>query len=356
MTSQVQQKDVMAIRQKQKRRFVLTGIGLAAASFAVFLIALSSGAMNLSPGRTAAILWSKLSGTGPAFPGNEVAVVWDIRLPRILCGFFVGAGLAMGGVIFQALLRNPLADPYTLGVSTGAAFGASAALYASLAYGIFLPVSACAFLSAFLTLGAVIAIAGRGGGMLSSSLVISGIIVSSILSSGVSFLKMMAGENVSAIVFWLMGSLASRTWENVALVGTMTVLCGTAAIVFARDLDVMTLGDDAAQALGVDTGRTRLLYLILGACMTAACVAVSGVIAFVGLAVPHILRFWLTSKSRALLPLSALLGGLLLMLADHCTRMLSAGEIPVGVLTTLFGGPFFIFVFTRRPEGRGGHG
>lgn len=187
--------------------------------------------------------------------------------------------------------------------------------------------------------------------MLSSSLVIAGIIVSAILSSGISCIKMMAGENVSAIVFWLMGSLASRTWRDVALIAPVVLIAGILAYIFADDLNVMTLGDETAKALGVDTKRVRLLYLLLGACVTAACVAVSGVIGFIGLVVPHILRFWLTSDNRSLLPLSALLGGFLLVLADNAARMLSAGEIPVGVLTTLLGGPFFIYVFLRRERG-----
>lgn len=336
---------------KKRRRIRLVGISLLLMVCAAALAALAMGAMALSPSKVLSAVAAGLTGNTSGLRPNEIAVVWDIRLPRILCGLFVGMGLGEAGVIFQSLLRNPLADPYTLGVSTGAAFGASVAIYLAVTYGIRLPVAAMAFLCALATLLLVIAIAQRGGGMLSSSLVIAGIIVSAILSSGISCIKMMAGENVSAIVFWLMGSLASRTWRDVALIAPVVLIAGILAYIFADDLNVMTLGDETAKALGVDTKRVRLLYLLLGACVTAACVAVSGVIGFIGLVVPHILRFWLTSDNRSLLPLSALLGGFLLVLADNAARMLSAGEIPVGVLTTLLGGPFFIYVFLRRERG-----
>lgn len=337
--------------QSNRWRRRLVGLVLALGVCVVMCAATGMGAMQLGGEKTLQILWGGLTGNLAGLRPNEFAVVWDIRLPRILCGAFVGAGLAMGGTIFQSLLRNPLADPYTLGVSTGAAFGAAAAIYAGIVYGVLIPTAAAAFLCAFVTLLVVILIARQGGGMRSSNLVVAGIIVSAILSSGISFLKMLAGENVSAIVFWLMGSLSSKTWSDVALVAPIVTVAGAIAIFMARDLNVMTLGDDTADSLGVDVRRVRLVYLVLGACITAACVSVSGVIGFVGLVVPHILRFWLTSDNRALLPLSALLGSLLLLLADNATRLLAAGEIPVGVLTTLLGGPFFIYVFLRRPNG-----
>ena len=159
---------------------------------------------------------------------------------------------------------------------------------------------------------------------------------------------MAAGEEVSAIVFWIMGSLVSRQWKHVLLV-MPTVFIGTLiSWAFANDLNVMTLGDTEAQSLGVNTKQIRLLYLVLGSFLSAACVSVSGVIGFVGLIVPHLLRMWLTADNRVLIPLAALLGGLLLMLADNATRLLAGGEIPVGVLTTLLGGPFFLYIFSRK--------
>ncbi len=334
--------------------------GMAAAAMLVLLVVclilfVGMGAMEIGAGKSLSILLGKLTGGVPQLLAsgvkeNEIAVVWDIRLPRVLCGIMVGTGLSVSGVIFQSLLRNPLADPYTLGVSTGAAFGASLAILASVTYGIMLSTAAFAFLFAFLTLLLVIFIAQRGGGMFASNLIISGIIVSAILSSGISFIKMMAGEEVSAIVFWLMGSLSSRRWSDVLLVTPFVLVGAVIAYVFANDLNVMTLGEREARTLGVNTKRIRLMYLILGSCITAACVAVSGVIGFIGLVVPHILRYWLTPDNRLLIPLSGLMGGLLLSVADNATRMMASSEIPVGVLTTLIGGPFFIYVFIRRQK------
>ena len=218
----------------------------------------------------------------------------------------------------------------------------------NITYGVFFSTTAFAFLFAFLTLIFVILIAQKGGGMLSSNLIISGIIVSSILSSGISFIKMIAGENVSAIVFWLMGSLSSRQWSDVKLVAPIVLIGGLIAWIFADDLNIMVLGDETAQTLGVNTRRIRLLYLIVGSSVTAACVAVSGIIGFIGLIVPHTLRFWISGNNRVLLPLSALTGALILSLADNATRLFSTSEIPVGVLTTLIGGPFFIYIFLRK--------
>lgn len=338
---------------KKTKNCILLGVGMLFILLLLAVITLSNGAMKLEFGKILRILWAMLTQDATVrslFKANEVAVIWEIRLPRILCGIFVGGGLAVAGAIFQAILCNPLADPYTLGVSTGAAFGASLAILCSVLWGIVIPITAVSMATAFLTLLLVIFIAEKGGGLASENLIISGIIISSILSSGISFLKMMAGENVGAIVFWLMGSLSSRHWADVLTVAPVVTLGLGMAFYFANDLNIMLLGDESAQALGINTGRTRLIYLIIGACITAACVAVSGIIGFIGLVVPHMLRFRLTSNNRALLPLSALAGAIILSIADNATRLLSAGEIPVGVLTTLIGGPFFIYVFVRRKK------
>ena len=312
------------------------------------------GAMDIDYRDISSIIWGKITGNLAIlenYPQNEIAVVWDIRLPRILCAFFVGLGLAVSGAVFQSLLRNPLADPYTLGVSGGAAFGASLAIYLGITYGMMFPVVNMAFIFSAMTLFFVIMIAQSGGGLYSTSLIISGIIVSSILSSGVSFLKMLAGENVSAIVFWLMGSLSGSSWQEVTVVGTIIPVSCLIIWCFANDLDVMTLGEDTALSLGINTKRTRLILLILGAAITASCVAISGIIGFVGLIVPHMLRFWLTSSNRSLIPLSALLGGFILLIADSVARVVSANGIPVGLLTNLFGGPFFIYIFLKKQKG-----
>ncbi len=278
----------------------------------------------------------------------SVAIVWDIRLPRIITAILVGGGLAVSGVVFQALLMNPLADSYTIGVSTGAAFGAVLAIYFNLfVIEYTLPIIPCAFVGAILTLVLVSKIANRNGYLSSSNLIIAGIIVSSILSSGISLLKSASGEQVSAIVYWLMGSLSARTWHHV-LLGSIFIIIGILiCIYFSEDLNILCLGERESRFLGVNSDKIRKLFFVIASMITAVCVSISGIIGFVGLVVPHMLRFSLTTDNRVLIPIAALLGGLLLLLADTFSRVLLNVEIPVGVMTTLFGGPFFIYIFIK---------
>ena len=329
--------------RENRIRYFAAGAVMTAGIAAVFLLGINLGDLKISLKEVWQVIIGKLMNNSDMLAEvkkNTAAVVWEIRIPRIICGIFAGAGLGIAGVIFQGILQNPLADPYTLGISTGASFGAALAIY--------FPVSAAALISSLITLAAVIFITKRGGGMESANLIIAGIIVSSILSSGVSLIKMLAGEDVGAIVFWLMGSLAAKSWNDAMLLMGSVIVFGTASVIFAKELDIMSLGDDTAHSLGINTEKMRTFYLIVGAALSAVCVSVCGVIGFVGLIVPHLLRFWLTSSNRVLIPLSALTGAILLSLADNAARIIASGEIPVGVITTLIGGPFFIYIFTRR--------
>jgi len=343
--------DGIQLRRNNRNKYRLIGFGIFVLIIITLIIAVGTGAMQIGFNESMHILWGKFTRSSlEGVKENMVAVVWEIRMPRVLCGLFVGMGLSVAGVIFQSLLGNPLADPYTLGISSGAAFGASLAILLNILYGLVFPVTVFAFGFAFLTMVLILMISKRAGGFTTSSLIISGIIIGSILSAGISFIKMTAGENVSAIVFWIMGSLVSCQWTDVFLLMPTVFTSIIIAYSFANDLNVMTLGDDGAQALGVNIKQTRFIYLIIGSCLTAVCVSVSGIIGFVGLVVPHLLRLWLTADNRVLIPLSALFGGFLLIIADNATRLFSGGEIPVGVLTTLFGGPFFLFVFLNGPR------
>jgi iron complex transport system permease protein len=344
-----------AVRKKCLRLALILCIALAG----LVILALGLGAMDVPAGRILRIVWGKLRSNQDWYAGippGMAAVVWELRLPRIVTSILAGAGLAVCGVIFQGILQNPLADPYTLGISTGAAFGASLAIFLNIVLGLVLPISLTALVFAALTLILVLLISERGRGLGSSpdsaNLIMAGIILSAILSAGISFMKMLSGENVGAIVFWLMGSLSARGWNDALLLTAVVPAAAVLAMIFAADLNILTLGSRSAESLGVHVKRVRLFYLLLGAAITAVCVSVCGVIGFVGLIVPHLLRMAVTSDNRLLLPLSALLGGLLLCAADTCARLLSSGEIPVGVLTTLLGGPFFLFIFLRRKDGR----
>ena len=344
--------EIIDAYKKKRTKHYWIGACMVGATLLLAVVLINLGTAKIGIGDVVRILFSKLSGSAlpDTIQPGIAAIVWDIRLPRMLTGIFVGAGLSVAGTVFQSLLMNPLADPYTIGVSTGAAFGASLAILLNILLATMLPVVPFAFASALVTLLLVVAIAQRSGMMTSSNLVVAGIIVSSIMSAGISFIKMAAGEEVAAIVHWLMGSLSATQWSDFAVIGPVAVLAGAVCMRFAPDLNILSLGEENAVALGVNVRKMRRLFLVCASLITAACVSVSGVIGFVGLVIPHILRIAFTPDNRVLLPLSALLGGLVLCLADNTTRILFRSEIPVGILTTLIGGPFFIYLFMKRRQ------
>lgn len=285
------------------------------------------------------------------------AIVLDLRLSRVCLSWLTGAGLAGAGVVFQGLLRNPLADPFTLGVSSGGAFGASLAITLGLAgsNGLFglgaLPFAA--LIGALGALAAVLALGRIGGRLRRETLVLAGIVVSTFLSACISLFKALNEESVSAIVFWIMGSFQGRGWEHVFLLTPYLVLGGLFIFLFARELDLLSLGETQARQLGVHSGRSRFFLLVGAGLVTAAGVAVAGVIGFVGLVVPHLVRLAVGAEHRPLLLGSCLTGGMLLLWSDVAARVILPGgaELPVGVVTALLGGPFFCFLL-RRKQGR----
>ncbi|MEE4113273.1 MAG: iron ABC transporter permease [Desulfobacteraceae bacterium] len=278
-------------------------------------------------------------------------IVMDVRLPRILTAAAVGGGLALCGVVFQGILLNPLADPYTLGVSAGAAFGAALALLLNLSVAGIYSVPVCAFIGATATLMLVVYLSSSAGGANANNLILSGIIVAAILSAGISFLKFVADEQVSVIIFWLMGSFASKTWIDVGLSGSFLMIGLLVFVFYARDLNLLCLGRRAAASLGVDARRVPWILLVTASLVAAACVSVSGIIGFVGLLVPHMMRALVGPDNRRLLPLSLFSGAILLLCADTVTRAVLPHEIPIGVLTALIGGPFFCYLFRKRQTG-----
>ena len=331
--------------------------------FAMIMISLSMGYIAIPMEELFRMLMGKVFGTMDiTTPSKEIfaAVIFDVRLPRILTCAAVGAALSISGVLFQGILLNPLADPYTLGVSAGAAFGACIAILLNLGAA-FVSIPAFAFTGACATLFFVIFLSysspgsssgsspGKGSvsGLSSNNLILSGIIVAAILSAGISFLKFLANEQVSVIIFWLMGSFASKTWMNFWVILGFLILGFLIAIYFARDLNLISLGDKAASSLGVDTKKITLLLLITGSMLAAICVSVSGIIGFVGLLVPHMVRFVTGPDNRKLLPASMIVGAFLLLLADTITRAVLPHEIPIGILTALIGGPVFCWIFKR---------
>lgn len=329
----------------------IAGLVLLVATVLFALAAVGFGRADISMVDAAAVIYGKLTGNTEVYSSinaAQTAIIWDIRLPRILAAIAVGGGLAVAGVVFQALLMNPLADSYTMGVSTGAAFGASVAIYLNIFAQGGLPVTVFAFGGAVLTLLIVMSMARVKGYVSSANLVIAGIIVSSILSAAISMVKSLAGEQVSAIVAWLIGSLAAKSWEHVLYAWPLIIAACFLCYYHAGDLNILSLGDREARSLGVNASRLRTILLGAGALITAVCVAIGGIIGFVGLIVPHMVRMVTGSDNKALIPLCGLTGGLLLLTADTFGRSVGNIEIPVGVLTTLLGGPFFVYIFRMR--------
>lgn len=283
-------------------------------------------------------------------------IVADLRLPRVLLSLAAGAGLAVAGTVFQGILRNPLADPFTLGVSGGAAFGAALAISLGLtgvAWGFGLPLAA--FAGAAASLAAVLALGRMGGGLRQETLILAGVVVSALLAALIALVKALDESSVTGIVFWVMGSFQGRGWAELFLLLPGLLAGSLLALLLARELDMLSLGDMPARHLGLNSSRLRLLLLLGSGAVTASCVAVSGIIGFVGLIVPHLCRMLFGGGHRQLLPAAALCGGLLLLWSDVAARSVLPGgvELPVGVITALLGGPFFCLILGKK-QGRPG--
>ena len=297
------------------------------------------------------MLWSKLTGTPHGLPVSVDTVVFNVRGPRIAAAILVGAALAAAGSAYQGLFRNPLVSPDILGVSTGAALGAVVGIYLSLGV---VAIQTLAFVAG---LGAVAVVYGIGTALRRHDpvlvLVLAGIVIGTLLGSCVSLLKYLADpyNQLPAITFWLLGSLASVTPADVRAI-VPGVLLGVVPLVLLRwRMNVMTLGEDEARALGVDTHRLRLAVVAAATLMTAAVVSISGVVGWIGLLVPHLARFLVGPDFRRLLPASILLGAGYLLGVDTLARTAARIEIPLGVLTAFIGAPFFIWVLAASRKG-----
>ena len=322
---------------------------LIALTILAILTAIATGAAHLTIPDVASILRARLFGIDPTTLGHSLAaseIVWSIRLPRVLAAVLTGASLAVSGAIFQSLLLSPLADAYTMGSSSGAAFGAVLGLYLNIITGMNISTTASAFVMAAITLMTVLA-ASRGSSG-NHQLIMAGVIVGSIMSAGISFIKVLAGDMIGSVSIFLIGSLASISLNQLTILAVVSVAGCTLALLGAYRLNIMTLGDSEARQLGLNTALLRALFCTLATALTAACVAVCGTIGFVGLIVPHVARTLVGSDNRKVIPLSIAGGALLLLLADTASRVLLPRELPVGVMTTLLGGPFFMFLFIRQ--------
>lgn len=329
---------------------------LAAILFAVVILALKLGAVQVSLYGLTRDLIQVLLGHTNNISSDYVLIVLNIRLPRILLAIVVGASLSVSGVSFQALLRNPLADPYVLGISTGAAVGSIIALiienqlnlppeYA----GLITPFGA--FVGAALTIAAVYILGRRDGQVDSNTLLLGGIITASFLAAIVTFLmSTLAGSNLRGASYWLMGSLSTLPPKSLLYLLAVGFLVAAGAIyTTASDLNLLLAGEKEAMHLGVDVPRVRIVVYLAASILTGLAVSVSGAIGYVGLLVPHVMRLIFGSDHRMLIPASALGGAIALVVADTAARTLVApSELSVGAVTAMVGAPFFIYLLRRR--------
>lgn len=318
------------------------------------IIGIGIGAVWIPPQEVVALLKGHLDGSSASYTGKMLShdiIIWSIRLPRVLLGAMVGIGLSVAGAIFQGLFRNPMADPYVIGVSSGAALGAVSAILllgsSGLKYTYGIPVFA--FICAVLTIFLVYNLARTGGKVPVMTLLLAGIAVNSFLSALQSLAMFYSGDQLHQVVFWLLGGFSSRGWDYVWMFIPYALIGTAIAFMYARELNGMLIGEEQAQHLGIDVERVKLMLLVAAALLIGSCVSVSGLIGFVGLIIPHVVRLIIGPDHRVLLPMVALTGAIFMVGADMVARTIIAPEeLPVGVVTALIGGPFFIYLLRKQ--------
>lgn len=335
-------------KRKKKVLFILFSLSLLAA---LFLVSLKCGSASIGIKEG---IFAVLSKIFPYFTSSKFAqtIIWELRLPRICMAIVAGASLSLAGVVMQNILRNPLASPYTLGVASGAGFGAALAIVLGAGFLKFtnewmIITNAFVFslLPAFVILGLV-----RFKSATSSTLVLAGIAMMYLFSAGLSLLQYLGEEHeVTAVVYWLFGSLSKASWRRLEIVATITFLLAIPLIFWSWDFNALSLGDEVALSLGVNVKRIRLLGMVIASLITAGTISFLGTIGFIGLVAPHMTRIVIGGDHRFLLPASSLLGAIILLAADTAARtILSPVVLPVGILTSFLGVPLFLYLILKR--------
>ena len=333
---------------------------------ASMVLSLSVGAVHLSFGDVVATLWERMTGLGNSssiLTGTDAAVLFEIRLPRVVLGLLVGSALSLAGASYQGVFRNPLADPYLLGAAAGAGLGATLILSRAVAVSGWqlnaLPVAAfVGAIGAVLLSVAMASVVGSeisDGSVTSSSavLLLAGVAIASFLTALQTFVQQQRAESLRVVYAWILGGLTTSGWTEVRLVAPYLAVAALILLVLARKLDVMAVGDDEARSLGVSPTRVRIVVVIAASLATAAAVSVSGLIGFVGLVVPHAVRSLVGHGHRFVLAGSILLGGAFVVLADSVARTVVApAELPLGVLTAFIGAPAFALLLVRQHRSR----
>lgn len=282
-------------------------------------------------------------------PTHQI-IIWSIRLPRVLLAVLVGSSLAIAGAAFQGMFKNPMADPFVIGISSGAALGATIAiiLRVSISFIGISAISMFAFIGALITVFIVYNISRIKDKVPVTTLLLAGIAIGQFLTAIMSLLMVIYSNDMAKIIYWSMGSLAGKGWDPLIRISLPVIISIVLINFFARDLNIMLTGEDSAKSLGINVEKIKMYVLILGTFMVSMVVSVSGIIGFVGLIIPHIVRIIIGPDHRVLLPASALTGGIFMVFADTIARtIISPVEIPVGIITALFGGPFFLYLLKK---------
>lgn len=350
-----------SVQAKRARRWKTHLLLLLVLFLAVTFLSLNMGFSQIPVQDVSQIILKNIPGIGEffqltPFQIEKEPIIMLVRLPRILVGALVGAALAAAGTIFQGLFRNPMADPFVISASQGAALGAALAIVLGIGTAFFgaNTVPVFAFIGCILSVLLVYSISRVGSRVPITTLLLSGIAIGLFELAIITYLQTIAGDKLGPLTFWIIGSLSSSrvSWEGILSIAPFIFAGMVITYLFSRDLNLLTLGEDQAQHLGVNVERAKLILLMSGAFMTAAAVSISGLIGFIGLMIPHLTRLLVGPDHRVLLPASILLGASFLVLSDGVVRMLTSpanpGEVPVGVITVMSGVTFFLFLMRKK--------
>nr|WP_218888940.1 iron ABC transporter permease [Saccharopolyspora hordei] len=326
-------------------RHVVAGVAVLVAGV---LLSVLLGAAELGWRRVLAEIVAQLTGGVSPLSEREAAILWFLRVPRVVLAVLVGAALAVSGAAFQGVFRNPLADPYLLGAASGAGLAVTVVLTSVPQPGTSVPVQAAAFAGALGGVG-LTWVVGRSAGRETATLVLAGVAVGAFLTAAQTFVQQLRVESLQQVYMWILGRLTTTGWREVLIVLPYLVVSAVVLCACARLLDLLGTGDEEAAALGVHPGRVRFLVLVAASLATAAAVSTAGLIGFVGLVVPHLVRLGMGGSFRIIVPMSLLFGGAFLVFADMLARtLLAPAEIPIGVITAFTGAPFFAALLHRR--------
>lgn len=330
---------------------------LAVILFIVMVAAVSVGSANLSVADSLRMVLDKIPFVRNMIDTSDIGatyetIIWKVRMPRILLSALAGGALAVVGTVFQGVFRNSLADPHILGVSSGAALGATLAMLTGISVNLLGlgTIGVFAFAGALITVFLVYRVSRISGEISTTSMLLTGTAISTMLSAVISLLMTFNHDQIVKVYMWTMGSFSSATWEKVGFLAFFALLGTVILIGYSGKLNVMMMGEEDAKCLGIDTDRTRRILIVTASLLVAAAVSVSGVIGFVGLIVPHCVRMVSGSDNRKLMPYVFFVGAIFLTICDTAARTIAAPiEIPVGIITSIFGAPYFIaLVLTRR--------